>query len=143
MFHRTISLVLVAAVFGCPLWCSMGLCQCSGDVTTIAGKVSECCQPTCCSVKVESETATPPGTAPPDSKPESLRCQGVCGGAVFESPCELPAVDLCRYLNCVDNDAPLLLAREHSVVRQPDSPEFQRAENEGRSVRIRLMSFQC
>ena len=143
MFHRIISLLLIAAVFGCPLWCSMGICQCSGGMTTLAEKVSECCQPTCCGCTFASKTATTSEPETPDSKRKNSRCQGICGGAVLESPCELPAVDLCRFLNCVDNDAFLLLAKDYRVVQTPDCQEFLWAENQGRSVRIRLMSFQC
>lgn len=143
MFNRIISLALIAAVFGCPLWCSMGFCHCSGDMMKVSAKADSCCQPSCCGTASESKTPPAPGAETPDSNPEGLRCQGICGGAVFESPCQLPAAELCRFLSCVDSDASLLLAKQHSIVRNSDFPEFPRAENQGRSVRIRLMSFQC
>ena len=143
MFNRIILLALIAAIFGCPLRCSMGFCPCSGDMTSLAEKVDSCSQTTCCGTASEPKTPPSLGTEAPDSNPEGLRCQGICGGAVLESPCQIPAADLCRFVNCVDNDASLLLAKQHSIVRKSDFPEFRRAESQGRSLRIQLMSFQC
>ena len=145
MFNRIVSIALIAAVFGCPLWCSMGMCQCDGEPTRVQVETTlpSCCTPPCCSASAD------PGNSPshsdescPQRKSDSLRCQGICGGAVLESPCQLPALELCLRLSGVDNQL-CLLTRSQCGTLEPDFPECVRGKNQGRSIRIRQMSFLC
>ena len=139
MFHRVISLILIAAAFGCPLWCSVGLCRCSAETTALDGPVSECC----CGATTDADTSGSSRKETPEPESESLRCQGICGGAVLESPYRVPVADFCQFLTCLESKGYLAFAREHCFDWKAGIPEIPRAENEGRSVRIRLMSFQC
>lgn len=139
MFHRIISLLLIAAAFGCPLWCSVGLCCCSAETTALDGPVSECC----CGATADADTSGSLRKETPEPEHKSFRCQGICGGAVLESPCRVPVADFCQFLNCLESKAYLSYAREHCFNRKAATPEIPRVKNEGRSVRIRLMSFQC
>ena len=147
MFNRLISLALIVTVLGCPLWCSMGFCQCSGETTNLTGDVVDCCKSTCCGTTIEAEAT--PSQEPKEQGPKSerLRCQGICGGAVLESQCQIPASDLSHFLTCFDKGAPLRFSREHSVQKgtylRSGIPEFPRADCRGRSLRICIMSFQC
>jgi hypothetical protein len=146
MFNRIISLILIAAVFGCPLWCSMGICECTGgaNAAMINVKLDQCCQPPCCTNVTETtRESRSSSTDDPQPKPEGLRCQGICGGAVLESPCQIPAVELCQFSPVLNNVQYRLLATQLCEFREPDSPDYNRSENRGRSVRIRHMSFQC
>ena len=139
MFNRVISLILIAAVFGCPLWCSMGLCSCSSEITALNGAASECC----CGNAVDADTSGLPRKGTSEPEPEGLRCQGICGGAVLESPFRVPVADFCQFFNCLESKAYLSYAREHCFDRKAATLQIPRAKNEGRSVRIRFMSFQC
>ena len=139
MFNRVISLILIASVFGCPLWCSMGICQCSSETTALNGSSSECC----CGTTVDADTPGSTRTETPEPEPESLRCQGICGGAVPESPYRVPGADFFQFLTSLESHAYLSFPREHCFVWKAGIPDLHGAENQGRSVRIRLMSFQC
>lgn len=145
MFNRIISLILAAAVFGCPLWCSMGICQCSGGA--IAAKNSEetgqCCQPPCCTAGQKPQELRWPSNGDPQPEPEGLRCQGICGGAVLESPCQIPTAGLCQFLPALKIVQHWLQATQQCEVRGLSFPDDNRSENWGRSVRILYMSFQC
>ncbi len=146
MFNRIISLILIAAVFGCPLWCSMGICQCTGgpNIAMNAVKSGLCGTPPCCTgVTQPTHEPSSSGTGDPQPKPEGLRCQGICGGAVLESPCQIPAVDVSLFSPMLNSVQDRLLSPKLCGFREPDFPDCNRSENRGRSVRIRYMSFQC
>ena len=88
MFARTVSLVLIAAVIACPMWCSNGLCHagqcCSAEQSTHqpcpVHRTARCC----CDKGSSDSNDDCPYDAPCESS-----CQGVCSGAVFEKPIEL------------------------------------------------------
>jgi len=145
MFNRIVSIALIAAVFGCPLWCSMGMCQCDGVQSSVQVETTlpHCCTPPCCSATAETgDSPCHSDNSCPQRKPDSLRCQGICGGAVVESPCQLPALELCLLLPTND-DHHSFLTRPRCGVLEPDFPDCIRGKNQGRSVRIRQMSFLC
>ncbi|MBC7965358.1 MAG: hypothetical protein H7Z17_05465 [Fuerstia sp.] len=95
MVNQSIALVLILAVLACPIWCSAGLCQSlhGGSMENpkskigcaIEGSAQRCC---CCQHESSNNDEQVPGRCPRESS-----CQGVCGGAVFEKPCELTAAE--------------------------------------------------
>jgi len=151
MYQRIISLILIAAVFGCPLWCSMGICQCGGgngavsEICMASGNVqASCCQPTCCSEGCEE----PPSPCPfnshtPSPDTEGMRCQGICGGAVFESPCQIAGVELRLVLPFVPSDDDALTTTRQDTFPTFDSHECNWQKHRRGSLRLWLMSFQC
>ena len=88
MFPRIVSLVLIASVIACPLWCSKGLCcgdhQCSvkDQLCAVPGTLE------CCTESSSSDDHDPF----PCGCPKQSICQGICGGAVFEKSIELDNV---------------------------------------------------
>jgi hypothetical protein len=147
MFNRFVSLALIAAVFGCPLWCSLGMCQCSVAESRVVAESKvhvDTNLPSCCSAMADNaDCPRQTGKSFPQRKSDSLRCQGICGGAVLESPCQLPSVELCLLLSVDDDDDHCFLTKPRCGDFEPDFPECIRGKNQGRSVRIRHMSFQC
>ena len=150
MDRRFISLALIAAIFGCPLWCSMGVCQCGGGswaaskMCTASGDTQACCQPTCCSGVCEAaHSPCASGRNTPDPDSEEMRCQGICGGAIFESPCQVPPVELSLFLPLIPNDHDALVATQQDPVPAVHSDECNWQKHRGGSLRLWLMSFQC
>ncbi len=141
MLNRIIALSLIAAVFGCPLWCSMGLCKCSAETTALNGSAIKCC----CGTEVDIDKPASGRTKSPAPAPESdsLRCQGVCGGAVLESRCRVPDAEVCQLLTCVGNSAYLSFSSENRLAFKTGIPEIFGTRYQGKSARIWLMSFQC
>ena len=152
MYTRIISLILVAAVLGCPLWCSMGFCQCSPNTIagarSIAGALSgdtdNCCQPPCCAgaTRTAQESHSPNGRGP-HPEPDSHRCQGICGGAVLQGPCQVSASELCQFLPALKRVHYCLQVTQQRKIRASRLPNDNAPANRGRSVRICYMSFQC
>ncbi len=133
MFNRVISLILIAAVFGCPLWCSMGLCQCSSEITALNAPASDCC----CGPIVNADTSgySTTETPGPEPAPESLRCQGICGGAVFESPYRVPGAEFCQLFSCLDSNAYRSFPKDHCFAWKAGISDIPRAENQGSAGR--------
>lgn len=143
MLSRVISLVLIAAVIACPMWCgdNGGIAdQCS---THAAAQQSALCsanqKPECCSGK-QSEHQQHQNEPCPC---ESAGCQGICGGAVTEKPFELK--DFNSEHDIVLDDVHIaikssMLVRSHGE-KEPE-PGGSPA-NYGRFVRTLHMSILC
>ena len=149
MYQRIISLTLIAAVFGCPLWCSMGICQCGSgngafsETCMASGNVqASCCQPTCCSGECqEAPHPCPPCSSTSDT--EGMRCQGICGGAVFESPRQIPEIELRLILSLVPSASEALTTTRQDAIQAYASHECNWQKHRGGSLRLWMMSFQC
>ena len=142
MYPRVVSLILMVAVFACPLWCSKGLCcgnhQFSNERQTSDSDIgSDCCL---CGL---SPMETGDKQRCPCEIPIKSRCQGVCGGAVLEQSLELDGIGGSYF-------APFLSVGE-SLGTQPVSisllpilhHHFWSGKNYGRCVRVRHSSFLC
>ena len=85
MFARIVSLTLIVAVIACPLSCGLGLCQggaCCLAVVPSSDHCPKCAVSGCCEQSSRDDNE-------PFQSPCESSCQGICGGAVFEKPCEL------------------------------------------------------
>ena len=141
MFARLVSIFLIAAVIACPLWCEKGRCsggrcssveQSSHQPSLVCGTAHFCC----------AEDLSNNGHSCPCNAPTKSPCQGVCGGAVFKTSCEL-------------NDGAEPFARLLLVVKIPAPCQVREcgthdgfhllycSGNQGRSLRTLHMSFVC
>jgi hypothetical protein len=139
MFVRTVSLILIAAVVACPMWCSNGLCH-AGQCCSAEQSAHRACPvhgaTRCCCNKHSSDSHDEfPCDAPCESS-----CQGVCGGAVFEKPIELnDEIDsfLLPFLT-----AEILPACRLAECRTQNGDHFyDYGGNHGRILRTLYMSF--
>ena len=147
MFNRLISLVLIAAVIACPMWCGNGVCpahqccaaqECSLDEQSLAscpqhGTV-DCCREN--SSEEHDEDA-------PCRCPDTSTCQGVCGGAVFEKSCELDGPDIPFFLPMIENDGSIVSLLAHFRTVGAEHHHCLSARNHGRFVRTLHSSFLC
>lgn len=135
MFSRTISCLAILAVIACPLWCSAGLCQ-GGDccATTLSTPAESCCDR--CGSEQEEQAPVP--------SPQKSSCQGVCGGAIFEKPCQINGLEtvVLRPLPAAIDDVSVDTgaAPRHSEI---DKPPRNGPDNVGRTLRALQMSFLC
>ena len=141
MYPRVVSLILMVAVFACPLWCSKGLC-CSDHQISTECQTSDL--DNCCLCPCESSPAdTDDKQRCPYEIPTKSRCQGVCGGAVLEKSLELDGI----------GDALIqpFQSTGESLGTQPVNVDlltilhhrFWPGKNYGRCVRVRHSSFLC
>ena len=138
MSSRTVSLVLVAAVIACPIWCGdAGGCrsrESSRKSTLCSGETPR----TCCG----SQQGPHDQHEEQDCPCEATGCQGICGGAVPEQPVRLNNVGDNQYAgfaeaHVADSALPHIQGLRLSEPG-PDGPS-----NYGRRVRTRLMSILC
>ena len=149
MLSRIFSPVLIAAVIACPLSCghSSGCAKqaCAGDdrelqqkYSTIAPVPPASAHCGCCgdsSGKDQNPSRNP--------SPEKSSCQGVCGGAVFEKPCELKIVEVEFVLPLTGADSTFVFLLSVDPADRFDFPDCVRAGNQGRFVRTLHMSLNC
>ena len=141
MYAHSISIVMTAAIIACPLWCSNGLCH--DEECCAAGKLVEQTCPTHDSARCCGDKDSPGENSdcPPDA-PCELSCQGVCGGAVFEKPCELTGELESSLLPLVADETSV--ACQTAECRTRDGDHFLRSGgNHGRALRTLHMSFLC
>ena len=143
MFDRFVSLLLIAAVIACPMWCDSGVCQCCAPVGWSAeGDSPKSCslnEAACCCERSEQDKERDV----PRPCPDTSNCQGVCGGAVIEKPCELDEADA--------SFLPLLMITDESIVSLQLQIRAVAVEhhccpgtkNYGRFVRTLHSSFLC
>ena len=141
MFDRLVSMLMIAAVIACPMWCSNGVSgccaagECSIDEATdlcLLHKAATCC----CENTQEKEDQDVPC-------PDESNCQGVCGGAVFEKPCELDGAEASASLPFLDTNESIgiLLTRIRDVGVEHHCCSSSR--NHGRFMRTLYSSFLC
>ncbi len=165
MLNRAVSLLMIAVVVGCPLWCFDDCGCCAGGMfsmtasSTIQTRTTQTRttqtrtmqtrsdRATCCrqySQLTPAEDAATPNApfSAPERAPDKSSCQGVCGGAVFEKPCELDGFQLRHTLPPLADDVATSPAPEHGFAPGVEHPCICTA-NFGRSVRTLQMSFLC
>lgn len=141
MFARSISLILIVALIACPLWCGNGACHahqcCSARQSAQMCPEHGTCE-CCCDQPSPNSPAGEPCRCPDDSA-----CQGICGGAIFEKPCQLD-LDAAAYFMSprFDDEAGFQLAFCHELDIH-HLWHFGESGNYGRSLRTRHMSFLC
>ena len=141
MFDRLVSLLLIAAVIACPMWCDNGVCgccaadECGMEEATNLCPVNESAT-CCCDESHEKEDRDVPFH-------DVSNCQGVCGGAVFEKPCQLDDADASVFLPLLDTDESIgiLFARIREVGVEHHYCSTSR--NHGRFMRTLNSSFLC
>lgn len=93
MFGSPASLLLIAAIIACPMWCGSGCCQtegcCAFDEVQAERCPEEAAEACCCDSSVSQQSRTDQKRHLPVECPRQFLCQGICGGAVLEKPCEL------------------------------------------------------
>ena len=143
MLPRVISLVLIAAVIACPMWCGESACIADQCRTHAAPQQSAPCsanqKPDCCSGKQGGHQRHQDEPCPC----ESAGCQGICGGAVPEKPFELKDLSIEHVIVLDDVHAATksdMLVRSHCA-KEPE-PGGSPA-NYGRIVRTLHMSILC
>ena len=142
MSPRIISLVQIAAIIACPMWCSSGLCladQCCSlkqpaEQVCPAHRSAKCC---CCNQESDRDDNRSP------CRCHDKSCQGVCGGAVFQKPIEVSHTSdgFLPFLNDVD-----FSFRAQSAECQMlnlEHPPFFHSGNHGRFMRALHMSLLC
>ena len=146
MFARTVALVQIAAIIACPLWCANGLCdagpccsakQSSQPPCSIHGTANCCCR------KPSPDSSDRRDSQVPGRCPENSLCQGVCGGAVIEKPCELDSFEDSFFLPFVDAEASVSSRLVHSRSYDVEHTHCLSGGNHGRSLRALYMSFLC
>ena len=147
MFARTVSLVQIAVLIACPMWCGNGLCRadqcCSVEQSTHQPCPVHETACDCCDIDSSGSNNDCPCDAPCKSS-----CQGVCGGAVFGKPCELnDPMPTCSAKK--GSFGPFLaveipVACQLAECRTNDGDHFLHCGgNHGRSLRTLHMSFLC
>lgn len=142
MFARCLSLVMIAVVVACPMWCGSGLCcadqcgskeQSSHQACPRHGSAGCCCE----------EPSPDNGDQSPCQCPNTKSCQGVCGGAVFEKPIELN--DESGSVFSPLDDTEIFFATQLAECRSLDveHPWERHGGNLGRFLRTLHMSSLC
>ena len=156
MYSRTVSLVLIAAIVACPLWCGAGLC--AGNQCSQQGKSSPAdwypappATKNCCMTDGPDYNDSQSDGKKPDKDADDQQCpwrsqsscQGVCGGAVIEKSFQLDDFSYEFLLALVDAHAPVgncLIKYQRSGFQQQCCGG---AANYGRCLRTLHMSFLC
>lgn len=161
MWKRLTSLISIAAILACPLRCSLGGCEsvcCANggfaadtsslDVAETTSPAAGCCSRT---LQLKQEIASPSrgqNRPPLDShapvrRPTGSACQGICGGAVLEKPCEAPQTLRCLWLHLpLQAPDPLTLPWQARSV-EVSHPSFCGFYNCGRATRVEQASLIC
>lgn len=142
MLMWTVTAVQILAILVCPLTCVSGHACCGADgLMAVAASCSAAvetpaCDRCCCQQESNEEQHAPPAVPS-----EQNTCQGVCGGAVVEKPCELPAeTNLLAVCNVVEDVSPFT----HVELPHHESFVFIHGSvNCGRALRTLHASFLC
>jgi hypothetical protein len=141
MYAQAISIVMTAAIIACPMRCGSGLCH--DEECCAAGKLVEQTCPAhdsgrCCGGKGLPGDSS---DCPPDA-PCELSCQGVCGGVIFEKPCELTGEIESSVLPLTADETPVACQTAERRTRGGDG-FLRNGGNHGRLLRTLHMSFLC
>ena len=149
MLARFISMVLIAAVIACPLSCGQGVCcdshSCADNDRAVAGQCSKIArmQPAAANCNCCGQSSDEGDQPEPQPCPDKSSCQGVCGGAVFEKPCQLNMAEAEFVLPLADNDNTFVSLPSADPTDRFGFFDGVRAGNQGRFVRILHMSLNC
>lgn len=148
MLTRIVSLLLMAVVVACPVWCGDGAC-CADHCCAADGCSSQQQQPSCaCSAHKTGDCLGEKPAEDRDEKapyrcPKKASCQGICGGVVFEKLCEFEEPFAFFVMPLIDSDGSQL-----SLLARYRTDGLGRylcisAKNYGRFVRTLHCSFLC
>ena len=142
MYPRVVSLILMVAVFACPLWCSKGLC-CSNHQISTECQISDLDIGSDCCLCESSPAETDDKQRCPCEIPTKSRCQGVCGGAVLEKSLDLDGIGN-AYFEPVQSAGESLGTQPVQIRLLPIlHHDSWPGKNYGRCVRVRYSSFLC
>jgi hypothetical protein len=143
MIARTVSLVLVAAIVGCPICCGSGWCH---DTPCRSAKqaVEYPCslkRPVSCGC---AESQPDSDQKHPRPCPEDSTCQCICGGAVIERSCPWGGVADAFFLPVADDDF-VIASRQGLFQSLRVAHDFARlwGGNRGRFMRTLHSSLLC
>jgi hypothetical protein len=144
MFSRTVSLVLIAAIAACPMWCGAGLChgQCCSQGSSEASTASPLNETQNCCHREESGSEHGNNQQGPRNSSQTS-CQGICGGAVLEKTVEVDDSPDGLILALADAYAAVatrIVERSHRRFEQTCCGS---GSNHGRFLRTLHMSFLC
>jgi len=150
MTTRIVCMVLIAAVAACPMCRGVGFSMGAAgsdsareSVNGASGAACCCCSDQLSGTELPGQATSGQETPAPNKAPRGSSCQGICGGAVLEKPCELedfePNVGTPLY--AVPASTSLLMAHAASHVCQ--RLDGISRPHHGRFVRIQISSFQC
>jgi hypothetical protein len=156
MFSRFVSLLLIAALLGCPCWCKLGWCagaSCcaeraadtpSAGAPSAASPPSETCCPKCAETKQEADSrhqdSAPCNHAPPNS---GCKCQCICGGALRGQTASAPALlDLAAQF-AISPESPVAAPVEPTAFRTGQYERSPCGAHSGRELRCLIASLLC
>lgn len=147
MFDRLVSLVMIFAVIACPMCCGNRACHagqcCAADLCRLGKQASPTCPIHRTIEGCFNETAQDHDGRDPRRCPEKSSCQGICGGAVFEKPCELANFEAYFFSLCVDDNDSIVSLSAHFRTSGTRQHHGSDATNYGRFVRTLHSSFLC
>ena len=132
-----LSILLIATIIACPLWCAAGVgncCQVDQQFSGKVGKSKQCCH---CDDAAERHHSVPS-----DHEHENqVQCRGICSGAVVDDGQPvIEDIGLSQPLAIFDAATIALSASWHDRIGRPI--EFS-GGNQGRSLRTLHASFLC
>ena len=142
MLARSVSVILIAVVIACPMWCGNGVChadqccsakQSSYEVCPVQG-TDHCC---CDQSSPDSDHPCPSKTSGKSS------CQGVCGGVIFGKPIKLNDVADSFIVSLMDTEALVVVRLVERNIHGIEHYRHCRGGNHGRFLRTLHMSFLC
>lgn len=141
MFARIVSLVQIAAIIACPMWCSSGLCL-AGQCCSVKQSADQVCPvhgsaKYCCNQESHDDDNRGPCRCPGKS------CQGVCGGAVFEKPVGVNDASDSFLFHSIDVEVAFTPQPTKCRTLNVEHHWHCHAGNHGRFVRTLHMSFLC
>ncbi len=144
MYSRTVSLILIAAIVACPMWCGAGLCRgecCSQESSEASTAAPFRGTRDCCHLDEDGCEHGDHQQGPRNSSQTS--CQGICGGAVFEKIVEVDDCPDVLFLPPVDVYAPITARIVECRHRCCEQNCCRSDSNHGRFLRTLHMSFLC
>jgi hypothetical protein len=145
MSSRTVSLVLIAAVIACPLWCGNGFCRADQCCSPEKSEASSGClvdgTQDCCRLKDGSDDYEDNQQCPCESSQNS--CQGICGGAVLGKTIEVDESSRVLLVRLIDACAAVTTRLVECSHHRYEQHCCGSDSNYGRSVRTLHMSFLC
>lgn len=84
---KSLNILMVVLILGCPFWCGLGICSSVGECCGPQVAACDCCShqhsPSECSRQQESDPADHGPSSPFENAPCG-KCQCICGGALIE-----------------------------------------------------------
>jgi hypothetical protein len=139
MFARVVTFTIVASVIACPLSCGLGWCH-GGACCAVSEQATPHC-PNCAKAPRRDQSSTDQDRPLPMS--DQSTCQGICGGAVFEKPCQLAQLDDSFFVPLVNTRDSASIEQAKVRPRETASVCLGASDNYGRIVRTLHESLLC